>query len=380
MVVKRFSGRTAEEALAMAKWEMGENAIVLSSGASRDRWWKVWESGFQVLVAADYPRHDGGAQSSIEESETDQNMSPDSVDKVSQSDDGASWQRMVDLLSGLDQRLERIEVGATRAGAKAGKGTKKGQEHNDAIYQALRGQHLPEQWSRQVSQDLIELGEHPLPDAVGKWAAARLSEITPIGGQTPCRVLFAGPTGSGKTTTIAKLAAHLRLVQGKTVTLVTTDTFRVAAAEQLKTYAQILDVPFHVALRPQDLPAILEGRSTDVVLIDTAGRSPYQALYMAELRTIGTLAAVDQVHVVLPATMEGSLMVETARRFGEGLPARLCFTKVDEAQAGGAALGAALSLRWPLSYITNGQHVPDDIHVADPMRLGQWVGKGQAYV
>lgn len=368
MIVKRFSGRSAEEALALAKWELGDDAIILSSGKARDRWWKFWESGFQVLVAADYPRKTASANGAEEAAST---RVPVESPVGSGGRDTAVDHKLDDvitLVQKLGQRLDRLAPVTDNPAQ---------QEWEEWFL--TRG--VTPYWARELAQELLRLaGENGNPlDALGPLINDRLGPPAPIHLTDAARVLFLGPTGSGKTTTIAKLAAYFHLERQKSVLLISNDTFRVAAAEQLKTFAEIIGVPFQVALRPQDIPDLMTRHPADVVLIDTAGHSPQQAMYLAELRSLVDLAKPTDIQLVLPATMHPDLLTDVATRFAEGLPAKLCFTKLDEVRYPGAVLAAALSLGWPLSYFTDGQHVPDDIQVAFADRLAEWLQGGTVH-
>lgn len=355
MIVKRFTAKTAEEALAQAKWELGDEAIILSSGKARDAWWKFWQHGFQVLVATDYRRRPERVAPvpEAEEARVAPIAPPLAAPPDSRMDD------VLGLLKGLDQRLDRLEAPQESA--------------PDEIRQWLLKRGVSMSCAEQIAEaSHLYQAKEPRATVVQAVRASlleRLSPPAPISLKDPATVLFIGPTGSGKTTTVAKLAAYCRLEQKKSVLLISTDTFRVAAIEQLKTYSEILGVPFKVALRPQEIPDILSSHAWDVVLIDTAGHSLYHSLYMSEIRTIAELSRATEIELVLPATMDAEVMRQTALKFGEGLNPKLCVTKVDEVPYPGAALSAALDLGWPLSYVTDGQNVPDDIQVAFPETL-----------
>ncbi|HTN75595.1 MAG TPA: flagellar biosynthesis protein FlhF [Pirellulaceae bacterium] len=185
-------------------------------------------------------------------------------------------------------------------------------------------------------------------------------------------VALIGPTGVGKTTTIAKLAANFGLRQRRRVGLITVDTYRIAAVEQLRTYADIIDVPMEVVASQRDMrEAIRRMSHLDLLLIDTAGRSPRDEIKLQELRSILQEAQPDEVHLVLSATASASSLVKSAQQFAGVGSTGLVLTKLDEAHGLGNLLPVLRSARLPLSYVTHGQNVPDDIAPADRRRLAK---------
>lgn len=188
-----------------------------------------------------------------------------------------------------------------------------------------------------------------------------------------CHVMaLVGPTGVGKTTTIAKLAANFRLREKRNVGLITVDTYRIAAVEQLRTYAEIIDLPMEVVSTPREMRAAVDRLSTlDLIIIDTAGRSPSDEVKIQELRAMLAEAKPDEVHLVLSSAASASTLKRTADRFAPAAPTALLFTKLDEALALGNVIESLLHSKVPVSYLTNGQNVPDDIEAADPRLLVQ---------
>jgi flagellar biosynthesis protein FlhF len=174
-----------------------------------------------------------------------------------------------------------------------------------------------------------------------------------------------GPTGVGKTTTVAKLAANFKLRDGVKVGLVTVDTYRVAAVEQLRTYAELIDLPMHVVSSPREMRAALQQLDgMDLVLIDTAGRSPRDEVKIQELKSYLAEADVDQVHLVLSLVAGARSLEQAAEKFRTVGVTSLLLTKLDEAAGAGSILSAAKRITLPISYLTNGQDVPDDIEPA----------------
>lgn len=194
----------------------------------------------------------------------------------------------------------------------------------------------------------------------------------------PGVVAMIGPTGVGKTTTVAKLAATCKLRYGQRVGLIAADTYRIAAVEQLRTYAEIVGIPMRVVLAPDDVPAALDSLAEcDTVLIDTAGRSQRDSARLDELRDMLAVAAPDQTHLVLSLVAADSVIAAAAERYGQLAPDRLVLTKLDEAVDFGVILNTARRVGLPVSFVTTGQEVPDDIEPADADRLARLVLHGE---
>ena len=187
-------------------------------------------------------------------------------------------------------------------------------------------------------------------------------------------VALVGPTGVGKTTTVAKLAANFKLAHGYRPGLVTVDTYRIAAIEQLRTYAEIIDLPLAVANAPGEMRrAIDELGDVDIVLIDTAGRSPRDEVKIRELAEFLTAARPDEVHLVLSAVAGERSLRAAVERFALVHADRLILTKLDEADGLGGVLAVLGQADRPVSYLTTGQAVPDDIEPADRARLARLI-------
>jgi flagellar biosynthesis protein FlhF len=184
-----------------------------------------------------------------------------------------------------------------------------------------------------------------------------------------------GPTGAGKTTTIAKLAARWCLQHGVAdLALVSTDGYRVGAREQLMTYARILGVPMHTANSGRELARVLERlKSRKRILIDTAGMGPRDVRLAEQLSALKLGAARSQVLLALPAQGEGHALDEIVRAFAQVTPAGCIVTKVDEAVSLGAVLSATLRHRLKIAYLCNGQRVPEDLHAAHQKRV--WLAR-----
>ncbi len=193
----------------------------------------------------------------------------------------------------------------------------------------------------------------------------------------PRVIALVGPTGVGKTTTVAKLAATYKLRHQKRVGLITSDTYRIAAVEQLKTYAGIIGLPLKVANTPQEMAEAVESlRDCDIVVVDTAGRSQNDQRRLDELAEFAAAAAPDETHLVLSTTVGDNVLRKTAERFRALGPDRCILTKLDEAVTTGPIAGLCDRIGLPLSFVTVGQEVPDDLEPARADRLARCVLDG----
>ena len=176
------------------------------------------------------------------------------------------------------------------------------------------------------------------------------------------RIVLVGPTGVGKTTTIAKLAGRLALVEGKKVGLITVDTYRIGAVEQLKTYADIMNLPFKVVYNMNDMDDAIETMSEcEVVLIDTTERSSKNRMQIAELRTFVEKADTKNIQLVLSATMKNKDLKYIIEGYQILNYNSIIVTKLDETSTYGSILNILETAKIPLSFVSTGQNVPDDI-------------------
>jgi flagellar biosynthesis protein FlhF len=222
------------------------------------------------------------------------------------------------------------------------------------------------------------------PERVRSAVLKRLASLIPVaaGAERPSRgadgrpftLALVGPTGVGKTTTIAKLAATYRLRQGRRVGLITCDTYRIAAVEQLRTYAGIINIPLRIAMTPAEMrTAAAALADCDVILIDTAGRAPRDAARLEELRALLAAAAPHETHLVLSTAAAERSMLDAAQRFAPLGFDRVILTKLDETVAFGVVVNVLRALGARLSWVTTGQEVPDHIEAMSADRLARLV-------
>ena len=221
-------------------------------------------------------------------------------------------------------------------------------------------------------------------------AEAVLSRIMqnrfPASGPIRCKndgprvVAFVGPAGAGKTTTIAKLAARCRMGNQRKVSLITIDTYRVAAIEQIKSFAAIMKAGLQVVYSPGEVQAALAAcAGDDLVFIDTAGRSRRNSVHMEELRQFLEKIRPAETHLVLSATTKDSDLRETIADFGPVGINRLLFTKLDETSRLGNIFSAVAAGPMPVSFLGSGQNVPDDIELAQSSRFIERLWRNPAH-
>ena len=194
-----------------------------------------------------------------------------------------------------------------------------------------------------------------------------------VGNYACKKVALIGPTGVGKTTTLAKLAARFTLENNLSVAFITSDTYRIAAVEQLRTYANILNIPLEVVYSSEEMhDAIEKHRDKQLLLIDTAGRSQYNDEQMQELKDLLAIDDTIETHLVLSSTTKHQDAVDIVDRFSCCASDSIIFTKIDEARNIGTIFN--IMYKFPtlsISYITNGQSVPDDIQPAQAGKLAE---------
>ncbi|RME36407.1 MAG: flagellar biosynthesis protein FlhF, partial [Planctomycetota bacterium] len=265
-------------------------------------------------------------------------------------------------------------------------------EWSDRLYETyqrlVRNEVAEELAHRLVDEVRRELSASQLQDAEAVRAALakKIEGMLPVAGGIrprhrgrPTIIALIGPTGVGKTTTIAKLAANMCLREGRKVGLITIDTYRIAAVEQLRTYADLIDVPLHVVMSPPEMKdAVAKLADREVILVDTAGRSQRDGAKIRELRSFFDMVRPDEIHLVLSGTSGEAVLDQTIREFREVGVDRVLFTKLDEAIGFGVMLACLQKAQAELSYVTTGQDVPEDIHVGEPRALVKLIlGEGE---
>ena len=402
MEVKTFRARSIQEALQYVRQELGMEAAVLSTREVRSGVWD-WlrgESQVEVTAATDVPianrlppitpapQPPHGSEpttipaaniTSTTTSTPDTNPSPS--DKL----------RTPETWSDRLRRESRLELHKSAAPPSLieqlcreqheSAGERRHLQPTLPLLTALLAAELPEEMARElVERTHAGLSVADRDDEL--LLQARLlrlleEEIRVTG---PIRVLagqqriiaLVGPTGVGKTTTSAKLAAQFQLHEQLHVGLLTVDSPRNVGADQLRTYAQRLGTPWEVATNSRELQTALERlQHCDLILIDTVGRSPADTIRLQELKSLLAEATTDEIHLVLSSTTSPAQMRKSIEQFGRlGLDS-LIVTKTDEASSLGQVIACQRATRLPLSYLTMGREVSDNLEVVDRRKLAR---------
>jgi flagellar biosynthesis protein FlhF len=363
MRIKKYVVHSLPEALLEIKQDLGEDAVILETRKVRKKGvfgWLSRKEMIEVIAAQDRQLNgkpiltvQNGRSSSQKEQNhfkgfvaISQESTPDRYSKelgeIKQlvlELTSANQHRWPDALLPIDQLLKQQEVlGTIRL----------------EIMRHLLNRH-------QVEADV------PIDHLARNILEDYLSDFPFRPDQLPRFICFVGPTGVGKTTTVAKLAADLLLNKKKKVGLITSDTYRIAAVDQLKTYAQILNVPLEVVYSSSELKEVL-GRleSCDHILMDTAGRNYLESYYIGELKQMLPTDGQVETFLLISMTSKYDDAKQIMNNFLNIPVNRLILTKMDETRSRGIALNLLSEYKLPLAYVTNGQDVPDDIVRPNP--------------
>lgn len=302
----------------------------------------------------------------------------------SRQDKPATGPDLEDELHSIKRMIGRIlSTSAQSAGARQGSMPDALFEHYLALTEQAVASEIADEIVGKV-RDELSAAELADPEIVRETMLRQIAKLVPAAGDSPLprrpadgrplTIALIGPTGVGKTTTLAKLAAVAKLRHGRSVGLVTTDTYRIAAVEQLRTYADIIGLPLKVVASPGEMRPALEAMSAcDVILIDTAGRSQHDGERLSDLRAYLDEADPHETHLVLSTTSAEAVMLRAAERFSKLGPNRLILTKLDEAVNFGVLLSVTRSAQLKLSYVTMGQEVPDHIEAGRPDRISRLI-------
>ena len=399
MIIKKYTGKTEAEATEAAKKELGSGLVIMNVREVKKKGLFAFLSPKQIEITAALEEENpqkpqyGSITRTMDALAENRNLSVrNSTENIEKKLD--SLQTLLE--SQLNSRQatgeetepprETVSEEKEKKDSEAETPEKKEEEQNPEqdkfirlLYNKMLDNEMDEKYVNSILEDASKTKKADLPfdyllaniyqKMVLKFGKSE--GITPSA-DGPRIVLFIGPTGVGKTTTIAKLAGKYCVEDKKKVALLTADTYRIAAAEQLRTYANILETPFRVIYTPEELQtAVKDYWDCDYIFIDTAGRSHQNADQLEKMKEmVGALKDPGNYHVflVLSATTKYRDLQRIADCYGKIADYELIFTKLDETEAVGNLLNMKLYTGAPVAYVTCGQNVPDDMEVFNPQK------------
>lgn len=385
MIIKKFTAKTEKDATQAARKEMGEEAVIMNVRKVKAKGAFAFLKPQLTEVTAALEEESEkytAALSSInnvlnasQNRERQQNAAATAPEKRENS---AIEEKLDSLQSLLEQQLQKPEEEPEPK-------VEEPQEESETdkfmklLHTTMLENEVDETYADQILEEIGQLNKPNLPFdyALANIYQKMILKFGKPSGITPAKdgvkaIFFIGPTGVGKTTTIAKLASKFRLDEKKKVALLTADTYRIAAAEQLRTYANILEVPFRVVYSEEELgKAVEDFKEYDYILIDTAGHSHQNNEQKENMcKLIGTLdeKIEKEIYLVLSATTKYRDLRSIADSYKGIADYKLIFTKLDETTTLGSLLNMRLYTGASLSYVTCGQNVPDDMEEFNPQK------------
>ncbi|MDI6716937.1 MAG: flagellar biosynthesis protein FlhF [Actinomycetota bacterium] len=370
MKIKRYEASNMEEAIARVKSDLGPEAIILHTRRLQKPWplSLISKNAVEITAALDVNLAERGETTS--------------------SDNGAPAHNISEAIEERFDQLQ-LEVEEIKSIVKtiASQLTDPLFQEVPAcfldVYERLLYSKVEDDLAKKLMknvQEQLTISELASPEILHDRLVSEIAKLIPTSpplvleeGQRKIIALI-GPTGAGKTTTLAKLAARYCLYEGKKAAFITADTYRIAAVDQLKTYAEIIGAPIEIVFSNQDAREALEKHEDkDIILIDTAGRSPLNETQMNELASLMSVCSPDEIHLVLSVTTKMSDQMNAIKRFSIVPINRLIFTKLDETNTPGTMLNIVYKTKMAVSYLTMGQNVPEDIEVAESQKLANLI-------
>lgn len=384
MIIKKFQAATEEEAALKAKEEMGSAAVVVNVKTVKHR-------GLGKLFKKDYVE----ITAALEEKAV-----PDFAGTYEEKTANAAIEEKLNNLQSLLEHKMKDDVEAFKEEEREEKEEKQKRKVEEIseqerflrlIYGQMIKNEVDEKYANQIVAEIQpsikrDTNVDTILASVYQKIILKLGQPRTINVKEGSKkvVFFIGPTGVGKTTTIAKIAAHFKLNTNVKVALITADTYRIAAVEQLKTYANIIDVPLKVVYTIDEFNrSVREYQDYDLVLVDTAGRSHKNTEQCGELYHLVEDCDIGEEiekekYLVLSATTKYKDLTKINDVFGQVKDYGIIFTKLDETLCYGNILNLRLYSGAPLSYLADGQSVPDDIDTIDPQMIAKSIlGQGE---
>ena len=414
MIIKKYVGKTESEATEEAKRELGPNIVVMTvKPVKKTGFFSLFQpQKIEVTVGLEEeserpqrtfspqkeqrpaPRKVAAAEDPAQRDTilASSNMTAAKTPDIR--DENSAIEEKLDNLSNLLEKnflkSERTEAEPKAADKEKDEAPVKSTKNEDIsdetmsfikrLYNTLIENEVDEIYVNQLTDEVEKLSKPGMPfdyalSNVYQKMVLKFGKSEPIklDHDGPMAEIFIGPTGVGKTTTIAKLASDLCVTQHKKVALLTVDTYRIAAAEQLRTYASILEIPFRVIYSVEEMKQAAEDfRDYDYLMVDTAGHSLHNDELKQSVESFIRVLEEEmdcENYLVLSATTKYRDLIEIADVYSEMVAYKLIFTKMDETGAKGNLYNIRMHTGSPIAYITNGQNVPDDIAVFDAQRI-----------
>lgn len=376
MKIRRYLAKNTQEAILKVKMDLGNEALILNTRKVRKKGLSGLFSKPMIEVLAAIDEYNN-VKSEAEASKTVQTTN--TPDKINFDEKEEKIANLENKITNMEDLLQKLYV-QMKSGDKTGQQPQKAQilQTGSKIADVFYNNLLKNEVEPDIARKLTDTAASKLEAGMGvndmaaqlqaliSAVLGRPETIRPGSPGKPTVVIFVGPTGVGKTTTLAKIAANYLLNQKKSIGLITADTYRIAAVEQLKTYAEILGIPVSVAYTAAEIrEAVNQHSDKDIVLIDTAGRSHRNRAQFEELKALIAASGADEVYLVLSATTSSRNCREILGSYDFLTNYKLIFTKIDEAPVQGIILNVRYLTGKSLSYITTGQSVPDDIETAN---------------
>lgn len=388
MIIKKFQGKTEQDAVEAAKKELGNGVVVMNVKELKKKGFLAFLKGkmIEVTVALEEePDRVLPAKKETPAKAPDPKIYEALESIIREKDEGtdkAIEEKLESLQSLLEKQLQMTET-EKETEEEAEESAKEPEDSNvrflKLLYQTMLENEISEKYANQIIDELDQMLKPNMPidyilSNVYQKMILKFGQSSAIAPCTrkPKVVYFIGPTGVGKTTTIAKLASRYTVDKKMKVALFTTDTYRIAAAEQLRTYANILEVPFRVIYTVDEMQkGIEEFRKFDYIFVDTTGHSHQNTEQQDAMKEI--IHAVDEslekeIYLVVSATTKYKDLVNIADNYSAITDYKLIFTKLDETTSLGNLFNLKLYTGAQMSYITCGQNVPDDIEEFNPQK------------